>query len=76
MTLQQIKQAVDAGHSVHWSNEGYRVKTWGGEYYICHTGGYVEGLTDSKGNLKDQEDMFFILRDGRNVTEEVLNGQS
>ena len=73
MTLQQIKKAVDAGHSVHWSNEGYTVKTWGGEYYVCHTGGYVEGLTDSKGNLKDKEDMFFILRDGRKLTEDMTN---
>ena len=54
---------VDAGKSVHWSNEGYVVrKDRLGQYLIVfEVNGSVIGLTDrSGGRLNGQEEAFFL----------------
>jgi len=44
MTLEEIKAAVDAGKTVHWANDGYRViKDRIGQYLIA----YGEGTRDA-----------------------------
>ena len=51
MNVTQIKAAVDAGKSVHWANEGYRVHRDAlGQYLITYvpTGNTI-GLTDRSG---------------------------
>lgn len=47
MNLQQIKNAVDAGFTVHYGNDGYVVeKDNNGDYCIvCLQNGYRIGLT-------------------------------
>jgi len=63
MNITEIKTAVDAGTSVHWSNEGYVVrKDTLGQYLIVfeHNGSAI-GLTDrSGGRLNGQEEEFFL----------------
>lgn len=63
MTIEQIKQAVDAGKRVHWSNVGYVVsKDRFGEYLITFTrNGSAIGLTNREGTeLNGDPDQFFI----------------
>lgn len=63
MNITEIKTAVDAGKSVHWSNEGYVVrKDILGQYLIVfEPGGSAIGLTDrSGGRLNGQEEAFFL----------------
>ena len=63
MNIAEIKTAVDAGKSVHWSNEGYVIrKDTLGQYLIVfeHNGSAI-GLTDrSGGRLNGQEEEFFL----------------
>ena len=51
MNVTQIKAAVDAGKSVHWANEGYRVhRDTLGQYLITYvSNGSTIGLTDRSG---------------------------
>ena len=63
MTLQQIKDAIAAGKTVHWSSPMYRViKDGRGEYLIkCTANNSCVGLTwcdDVTMNGKEEE--FFI----------------
>lgn len=65
MNLQQIKQAVDGGKVVCWSNENYRVvhdckNQW---LIVCGLNGYTTGLTWADGVTMNcnSEDEFFIL---------------
>ena len=63
MNIAEIKTAVDAGKSVHWSNEGYVVrKDKLGQYLIVFVpGGSAIGLTDrSGGRLNGYEEEFFL----------------
>jgi len=63
MTLQEIKQAVDAGNRVHWSNAGYVVKCDRlGKYVITFKrNGSTIGLTNRDGTrLNGKPDEFFI----------------
>ena len=63
MTLQEIKQAVDAGKRVHWSNAGYAVtRDRLGQYLITFKkNGSTIGLTNRGGiQLNGQPDEFFI----------------
>jgi len=63
MTLQEIKQAVDAGNRVHWSNAGYVVtRDRLGQYLITFTrNGSAIGLTNRDGtHLNGQPEAFFI----------------
>lgn len=62
MTLDQIKQAVDEGRTVHWSNERYTViKDNLGQYLITCDGGSTIGLTWKDGiTLNGREDQFYM----------------
>lgn len=63
MNVTQIKAAVDAGKSVHWANEGYRVhRDTLGQYLITYvSNGSTIGLTDPSGRrLNGAEADFFI----------------
>jgi hypothetical protein len=63
MNIAEIKTAVDAGKSVHWSNEGYVVRkdTLGQYLIVFEPGGSTIGLTDrSGGRLNGQEEEFFL----------------
>ena len=63
MNIAEIKIAVDAGKSVHWSNEGYVVrKDILGQYLVVfEPNGSAIGLTDrSGGRLNGQEEAFFL----------------
>ena len=62
MNIADIKTAVDAGRSVHWSNHGYVVrKDILGQYLIVfEPNGSAIGLTDRSGcQLNGQEEDFF-----------------
>ena len=63
MTLEQIKEAVDAGKLVRWSNENYDViKTSLGHYLIrCERNQNYCGLTHRDGvTMNGHEDQFYI----------------
>jgi hypothetical protein len=63
MNIAEIKAAVDAGKSVHWSNAGYGVrKDILGQYLIIfEPNGSAIGLTDQSGcRLNGQEEEFFL----------------
>ena len=63
MHLEQIKQAVDSGKLVHWSNKGYEVqKDKLGHYLIIFkANGSAVGLTHVDGKtLNGKEKDFFI----------------
>ena len=63
MNLQEIKAAVDAGHTVHWKNEGYVVIREGDDWYIIFVSSGRDscvGLTHSDGvTLSGAEIEFF-----------------
>jgi hypothetical protein len=61
MTLDEIKQAVDNGGIVYWTNRGYRViKDNLGQYLIKHHSGDCVGLTWRDGvTLTTDEKHFF-----------------
>ncbi len=58
MTLDEIKEAVNAGKVVHWSNKYYTVtKNWN----IVHTGGHCIGLYWGKiPRLNGKEEDFYV----------------
>ncbi len=63
MTLEDIKAAVDAGHTVHWANTDSVVhRDRLGQYLITYVpNGSCIGLTDRSGQrLKGEEAQFFI----------------
>lgn len=63
MTLEEIKSAVDAGKTVHWSNERYIVvKDAYGEYYITDKhNGFTNGLVRrDTGKMVDKEEDFYV----------------
>ncbi len=71
MNIAEIKSAVVAGHSVHWSHEGYRVHKDGlGQYLITYLpNGSSIGLTDRSGSkLNGDEASFFVSRPDLGVT--------
>ncbi|GHG90115.1 hypothetical protein [Pseudodonghicola xiamenensis] len=73
MNVAEIKLAVDAGKSVHWVNEGYRVHRDGlGQYLITFVrNGSTIGLTDRSGKrLNGAEADFFILEPRLDVAAE------
>lgn len=65
MTLNEIKHAVEAGHTVHWKNPGYRViKDQSGQWLIQYGQGsrawwigltYLDGVT-----MNGEEADFYI----------------
>jgi len=63
MNIAEIKTAVDAGQSVHWSNAGYVVRkdTLGQYLIIFEPNSSAIGLTDRSGcRLNGQEEDFFL----------------
>lgn len=64
MTLEEIKQAVNSGKIVHWSNDGYRVirDVFEDRYLIMWRGGrHYIGLTWQDGiTLNGDESDFYI----------------
>lgn len=62
MTLQEIKEAVDAGKTVCWSNKGYKVVKGSSQYLIKYIqNNHCIGLTWQDGvTLNGKEDEFFI----------------
>ncbi len=63
MTLQEIKQAIEGGQSVHWSNTTYTVKKQeSGDYLIVSGTGHAIGLTWTDGvTLNGKEQDFFTV---------------
>lgn len=60
MKLEEIKRAVDAGVTIHWKNEGYRVICDDhGQYLVCHDSGSCVGLVDVHGDLVCSEGDYF-----------------
>lgn len=80
MTLEEIKAAVDAGKTVCWSNEGYKVIKGKYEYLIVWRGENAIGLTHQDGvTMNGREDQFFILATdaplrGREGNDDQLSG--
>ena len=63
MTLEQIKQAVESGKTVHWSSGLYAVikDSLGQFLIICKANGYCIGLTWRDGiTLNGTPEQFFI----------------
>lgn len=62
MTLEEIKAAIAAGHTVCWENRSYVVELAPVGYVIrCLTNGSLIGLTWRDGvTLNGREDQFFI----------------
>jgi len=63
MTLEEIKQAIDDGKTVHWSNPSYVVvKDNLGEYLIkCTSNDHCIGLTWADGvTVNGKPDQFFV----------------
>ena len=65
MKLEEIKQAINEGKTVKWSNSLYTVKKYGNEYnIICSGNGYCIGLTWMDGvTMNGQEKDFYISND-------------
>lgn len=63
MTLQEIKQAILSGKTVHWCNERYTVKIGAADYFyiIDKYNGSCVGLTYRDGiTLNGSQDQFYI----------------
>ena len=70
MTLAEIKNAVDSGKTVHWSNDGYRVTTGGvidRVYSLrCDWNGWSMGLTWTDGVTMNGKEEDFYIAGGEN----------
>ncbi len=64
MTLQEIKDAVEAGKTVHWASEAYIVvKDDIGQWMVhCPSTKAYWGLYRRDGTLTDKESKFFIAK--------------
>lgn len=63
MTLQEIKDAVLAGRTVHWKSESYEVMRDGvGQWFIVYRfNGSLSGLTWSDGvTMSEKPEDFFL----------------
>jgi hypothetical protein len=63
MTLAQIKSAVEAGKSVHWSHDGYSVIKDKLDRFliVCHRNDAAWGLTWTDGvTMNESESNFYI----------------
>lgn len=62
MTLDEIKTAVNAGKTVHWSNGLYRVIRAGKDYQIvCEQNGHAIGLTWQDGETMNGSPSEFYI---------------
>lgn len=60
MSITEIKQALDTGKKVYWSNESYQVIKSQGTYLIAHQNGSCIGLTwQDEVTLNGNEEDFF-----------------
>lgn len=72
MKLEEIKQAVRGGKTVHWANKGYVVKLYVDkdvEYWniVCSWNNHCIGLTNvDETELNGNEEEFFIADDKEN----------
>jgi hypothetical protein len=61
MTLQEIKQAIEDGENVHWSNLSYKVIKDRKGQYLIKCGTHCIGLTWADNTtLNGKEEDFFI----------------
>ena len=63
MTVDEIKQAVDAGQTVHWATGAYEVKKdrANGYYILCTVNQNVIGLTHrDEITLNGKEEDFYV----------------
>ena len=62
MKLDEIKQAVSNGKTVHWANELYTVVKWTNGYHIlCSSNDHAIGLTHRDGiTMNGREEQFYI----------------
>ena len=85
MTLEEIKQAVKNGKTVHWSNDSYKVVYQpykllnqlkddpADRWMISCSNGHSIGLTWSDGvTLNGKEDAFYIALSGEERLRQVL----
>ena len=66
MTLDEIKRAVRAGKTVHWSNRAYRVvlDSVGQWLIVCDLNGYCIGLTWTDDvTMNGEPEQFFVAPD-------------
>jgi hypothetical protein len=65
MTLNEIRAAVDAGQTVHWSNQGYKViKSKSGYLICCVLNNSCIGLTHRDGvTMNGEPDQFFVAEE-------------
>lgn len=61
MTLDEIKTAIEAGRTVHWSNSGYSVIKSHDQYLIRHTNGHCIGLTWADNTTLNGKEADFYL---------------
>jgi hypothetical protein len=63
MTIQEIKQSIDAGKTVQWASPAYRViKDDLGQYLIkCLLNDYCIGLTNRAGDKLNGEEWQFTV---------------
>lgn len=69
MTLEQIKEAVQAGKTVCWVNDGYRViRDKLGQWFVCcRRNSDCIGLTHRDGvTMNGKPEQFYILESGVN----------
>ena len=62
MTLQEIKDAINSGQTVHWANSLYEVvhdslDQW---LVVCTDNGYTTGLHSKSGELVEDPTKFYI----------------
>ncbi|ATG45587.1 hypothetical protein [Phaeobacter piscinae] len=78
MTLEDIKAAIDDGHTVHWANTGYVVhKGRLGQYLITYVpNGSCIGLTDRSGQRLNGKEAEFFIAGPAEVDEENPARQS
>jgi hypothetical protein len=60
MTLSDIKQAVEAGKSVHWANDGYSVIKGKAGYFVRFDSNEYLTPLERNGVLIDNEVDFYI----------------
>ena len=69
LTLAEIKRAVDAGKTVHWTNKLYTVEKWGDDHYaiVCSYHDSAIGLTWKDGKtMNGRPSEFYIAGTRRN----------
>jgi hypothetical protein len=68
MTLNEIKLAVEAGQSVHWSHDGYSVIKDKLDRFliVCHRNDHCWGLTWTDGITMNEKEADFYIKGAKN----------